>query len=103
MITAVSMRLDSFDSDTQIAVRTVRDSIRLARSLEGRARASIESDMSPVTVADLSIQAVVAARLADAFPHDSLIAEEDARLLRADPDLSVQVVEVVRQTSLDAS
>lgn len=97
------MRLDSFDSDTQIAVRTVRDSIRLARSLEGRARALIKSDMSPVTVADLSIQAVVAARLADAFPHDSLIAEEDARLLRADPDLSVQVVEVVRQTISDAS
>jgi 3'-phosphoadenosine 5'-phosphosulfate (PAPS) 3'-phosphatase len=94
------MRLDSFDSDTQMAVRIVRDSIRLARSLEGRARASITSDMSPVTVADLCIQAVVAARLAEACPHDSLIAEEDARLLRADPDLSVQVVEVVRQRSL---
>jgi 3'(2'), 5'-bisphosphate nucleotidase len=77
--------------------------MRLARSLERRARASIKSDTSPVTVADLSIQAIVAARLADAFPEDSLIAEEDARLLRADPDLSRQVTAVVRQVITDAT
>ena len=77
--------------------------MRLARSLEGCARASIKSDTSPVTVADLAIQAIVAARLADAFPRDSLIAEEDARLLRADPDLSRQVTEVVRQVITDAT
>jgi 3'(2'), 5'-bisphosphate nucleotidase len=99
----VSRQLDSFDRDTQFAVRTVRGSIRLARSLEGRARASIKSDASPVTVADLSIQAIVAARLAGAFPTDSLIAEEDARLLRTDPDLSRQVTEVVRQVITDAT
>jgi 3'-phosphoadenosine 5'-phosphosulfate (PAPS) 3'-phosphatase len=95
----VSRQLDSFDRDTQFTVQTVRDSIRLARSLEGRAQASIKSDTSPVTVADLSIQAIAAARLSGAFPQDSLIAEEDARLLRADPDLSRQVTEVVRQSS----
>jgi 3'(2'), 5'-bisphosphate nucleotidase len=81
----------------------MRDAIRLARSLEGRARASIKSDTSPVTVADLSIQALVAARLADAFPHDSLIGEEDARLLRADPRLPREVTDAVRQAIADAT
>ena len=103
MTTAVSRRLESFDSDTQVAVRAVRDAIRLARSLEGRAQAAIKSDTSPVTVADLAIQALVAARLVDAFPDDPLVAEEDAALLRADPDLSRQVVEVVRQIIRDAT
>ena len=103
MTTRLSRRLDSFDSDTQVAIRTVCDAMRLARSLEGCARASIKSDTSPVTVVDLSIQAIVAARLADAFPRDSLIAEEDARLLRADPDLSREVTEVVRQIIRDAT
>ena len=69
MTTGVSRRLDSFERDTQVAIRTVRDAVRLARSLEGRVRASIKSDTSPVTVADLSIQAIVTARLADAFPR----------------------------------
>jgi 3'(2'), 5'-bisphosphate nucleotidase len=85
------------------AVRTVRDSIRVARSLEDRAQASIKPDTSPVTVAALSIQAIVAARLAGAFPQDSLFAEEDARLLRAAPALSRQVTEVVRQVITDAT
>ena len=99
----LSRRLDSFDSDTQLAIQTVRDAMRLARSLEGCARASIKSDTSPVTVADLQIQAIVAARLAYAFPRDSLIAEEDARLLRTDPDLFRKVTEVVRQVITDAT
>jgi 3'(2'), 5'-bisphosphate nucleotidase len=101
--TAVSRRLDSFDSATQVALRAVRDAIRLARSLEGRATATIKPDTSPVTVADLAIQALVAARLADGFPHDPLVAEEDRATVRADPDLSRQVVEVVRQIIPDAT
>jgi 3'(2'), 5'-bisphosphate nucleotidase len=46
---------------------------------------------------------MVAARLAAVFPQDALIAEEDARLLRADPGLSRQVTEVVRQVITDAT
>ena len=98
-----SRRLDSFDRDTQVAVRMVRDATHMARSLEGRLQASIKSDTSPVTIADLAIQAVVAERLGNAFPNDPLIAEEDAALLRADQDLSLQVVDAVRQTIRDAT
>lgn len=100
---AVSRRLESFDGATRVAVGAVRDAIRLARSLEGHAQASMKADASPVAVADLAIQAVVAQRLARAFPHDPLIAEEDAALMRADPELSSRVVEVVRQIIGDAT
>jgi 3'(2'), 5'-bisphosphate nucleotidase len=86
-----------------VALRAVREAMVLARSLEGCALASTKKDRSPVTVADLAIQAVVAARLAEAFPHDALVAEEDARLVRADPDISKQVVEAVHQIVPDAT
>ena len=103
MTTAASRRLDSFDSDTQVAIRAVREAMVLARSLEGCAQTSTKTDRSPVTVADFAVQAVVAARLAEAFPHDALVAEEDARLVRADPDISSQVVEAVHQIVPDAT
>ena len=98
-----TLPLDGFGRDTHVAVQAVSDAMHLARSLEGRTHASTKSDTSPVTVADLAIQALVAERLANAFPNEPLIAEEDATLLRTDPDLSSQVVEVVRQIILDAT
>lgn len=63
MITVGSIRIDSLDGDAQVAMRALSDAMHLARSLEGRATASAKSDMSPVTVADLAIQAVIASRL----------------------------------------
>jgi 3'(2'), 5'-bisphosphate nucleotidase len=101
--TATSRRLDSFDSDARVAIRAVGDVMRLARSLEGRAHASTKSDTSPVTVADLAIQAVLAGCLSRAFPGVPLIAEEDAGSFRVDPDLSKGVVQVVRQVIPDAT
>ena len=77
----------------------------VARSLEGRAATSMESDTSPVTVADLAIQALIAGRLYEEFPNDALMADEHASLLRAQPDgvMSRQVVEIVRQFISDAN
>jgi len=103
VITRTSRRLDSFDTDTRVAIRAVGDGMRLARSLEGRSRASTKSDTSPVTVADLAIQVVVAERLASAFPGIPLIAEEDATSFQADPELSREVVQVVRQVVPDTT
>lgn len=41
-----------------------------------------KSDRSPVTVADFAAQAVVSYWLAETFPHDPLVAEENAAALR---------------------
>lgn len=41
-----------------------------------------KEDRSPVTIADFASQAIVAQLLSAAFPHDPLVAEEDASALR---------------------
>ena len=41
-----------------------------------------KDDKSPVTVADFGAQALVCQRLAEEFPHDPIVAEEDAAALR---------------------
>ena len=55
---------------------------RGARRLRRRSQASDKADRSPVTVADLAAQALVSAMLADAFPDDGLMGEEDSAPLR---------------------
>jgi len=49
-----------------------------------------KSDLSPVTVADFAIQALVACRLLNAFPDTVLVGEENADRLR-DPENSVML------------
>lgn len=89
--------LDGFDGDVQVAIRIVREAMQVARSLESRPHTSTKPDSSPVTVADLAIQAIAAERLGAECPGVGLIAEEDASSLADDPDLSRQIVETVGQ------
>jgi 3'(2'), 5'-bisphosphate nucleotidase len=90
------LRFARFDRDVRFAVETVREAMRVARSLEGRTHASTKPDCSPVSVADFAIQAVVAERLRRAYPGDSLLAEEDAGLVRASAELATDVAAAVR-------
>lgn len=46
-----------------------------------------KEDRSPVTVADFSVQAVIARRLQKAFPGEDLVAEESSRLLHDNPHI----------------
>jgi 3'(2'), 5'-bisphosphate nucleotidase len=55
-----------------------------------------KADTSPVTVADFASQALIAGQLAEAFPDDPLVAEEDSRTLESDPATLTQVVERLR-------
>jgi 3'(2'), 5'-bisphosphate nucleotidase len=56
-----------------------------------------KSDRSPVTVADFAAQALIGSWLAEAFPHDPLVAEENAADLRtpAGHAMLVQVMNFV--------
>lgn len=56
-----------------------------------------KADASPVTVADLAAQALVSLALADVFPDDRLMGEEDAGPLRASDELTATVLAHVRQ------
>jgi 3'(2'), 5'-bisphosphate nucleotidase len=70
--------------EAALATDVVADSLALVRSIEaGVASETVtKSDASPVTVADFSVQVLVALRLARDFPGDPMIAEEDAAALR---------------------
>lgn len=59
--------------------------------------ATIKEDRSPVTVADFSLQAVIARRLAERFPQDVLVGEEDGGfLLEQDEKLRTDVTGYVK-------
>ena len=59
------------------------EAARLARSVQiDTAGRATKADESPVTIVDFAVQAVVASRLAAAFPDDALVGEEDAETLR---------------------
>ena len=74
----------SWQRELDVALDAVRQGTALARQIRQDARATsfLKADRSPVTVADFAVQAVIADRLANAFPDDPLVAEEDAASLR---------------------
>ena len=64
-----------------------------------------KKDKSPVTVADFGAQAVVCKALAEAFPNDPVVGEEDAAELKT-PEMAEQlqrVTDYVRQVEPDAT
>jgi 3'(2'), 5'-bisphosphate nucleotidase len=68
-------------------IDAVRAGARICRAVQATlvAADSIKkTDKSPVTVADLAAQAVIARRLADAFPDVPLVGEEDSKVFDED-------------------
>lgn len=61
-----------------------------------------KDDLSPVTVADFAVQALLVASLKGAFPDDSFVGEEDASLMRANPALLDRVWGLVSAVPADA-
>ncbi|RFU34427.1 hypothetical protein B7463_g1953, partial [Scytalidium lignicola] len=58
-------------------------------------------DLTPVTIADFAIQAILISALHKAFPSDKFIGEENAEALRSDPLLQQRIWELVSTTHLD--
>lgn len=78
------MTITTLGVEADAATRILAEAVRLARAIAVPADgARIKDDASPVTVVDFAVQALVAERLAHAFPRDLLVAEEDAAALRA--------------------
>jgi 3'(2'), 5'-bisphosphate nucleotidase len=86
--------------EAMLAMQAVTEALRVARIVEHEAAggALTKDDDSPVTVADFSVQALIARRLGRDFPNDNLVAEEDASALRAIGSVGVlaRVVDLVR-------
>jgi 3'(2'), 5'-bisphosphate nucleotidase len=76
--------IDLEDPAIGFAVREVRQATRLAKSIQEKMVEPVleKDDRSPVTVADFAVQALLGHSLAEAFPEDPLVAEEDSKVLR---------------------
>jgi 3'(2'), 5'-bisphosphate nucleotidase len=91
---------DHYQREQAESIRAVREAARLCRAvgLQIRPETLDKKDKSPVTVADFGSQALVCRALAEAFPDDPIIAEEDSAELRQAENAAIldRVVEYVR-------
>ncbi len=83
---------------TEIAMDAVKIASELCVQVQSEMVSSdaIEKrDRSPVTVADFGSQALICKAIAESFPDDIIIAEEDAQSLKQNPELLKRVTEYV--------
>ncbi|PSN13035.1 3'(2'),5'-bisphosphate nucleotidase [filamentous cyanobacterium CCP5] len=73
----------AYEQEKQVAIQAATLAARLCQQVRQDMVTAIEKqDKSPVTVADFGSQALICKALAEAFPMDSVVAEEDAADLR---------------------
>lgn len=83
--------MTSLERERQAAIDAVRVAAGLCRAVRGQVDPATlaKSDLSPVTVADFGSQALVCRALAESFPDDPMIAEEDSADLRRPENASL--------------
>jgi 3'(2'), 5'-bisphosphate nucleotidase len=89
-----------YERELAAAIQAVREAARLCRAVASEISPDIlaKKDKSPVTVADFGSQALICRTLAEVFPNDPVIAEEDAVELRGGENAAIlaQVLRHVR-------
>jgi len=76
----------AYQKEKETAIEAVIQGSDLARRMQGRLVALDvvnKEDLSPVTISDFSVQALVHMHLRKVFPDDALVGEEDALLLNS--------------------
>jgi 3'(2'), 5'-bisphosphate nucleotidase len=76
--------LMAYKQEKQVAIAAVTAAAQLCQKVrqEKVPEAIEKQDRSPVTIADFGSQAIICQALAQAFPHDPVVGEEDATELR---------------------
>jgi 3'(2'), 5'-bisphosphate nucleotidase len=75
--------VNDYARELEVAQAAVRTAARVAGRIQPTPEVTLsKDDRSPVTLADFSAQALICAALAEAFPDDPVIGEEDATALR---------------------
>lgn len=74
----------NYVNELSVALEAVRAAAEVCQSVQASITPDVleKKDRSPVTVADYASQAVVCRALAEAFPNDPVIGEEDSAALR---------------------
>jgi 3'(2'), 5'-bisphosphate nucleotidase len=96
------MNSPTYQRERDFAIAAVAEAARLCHAVGAEISPDVlaKKDRSPVTVADFGAQALICRSLANAFPDDPLIAEEDSAELREPGNASIlnEVVRRVRDT-----
>lgn len=97
----------SYEKEKQIAIEAVKLAAQLCQRVRQtiRPEAIEKRDRSPVTIADFGSQAIICKAISEAFPQDSIVAEEDAAAL-SQPDMATylnQVTEHIQSLIADAT
>jgi HAL2 family 3'(2'),5'-bisphosphate nucleotidase len=94
-----------YESETEFARTLVAEACTLTRRVQEEVVANADSltkgDRSPVTLADLTVQAVMGHRLAERYPGDAFLAEEESSSLDASPSMTEKVGVLVRSVAPD--
>lgn len=93
--------MNRFSSERTVAVEAVWQAVQICQDLQTNLigeETAIKQDRSPVTIADFSSQAIIIHTLRQAFPHDPVVAEENASdlLEQGGESLAKRVFECVR-------
>jgi 3'-phosphoadenosine 5'-phosphosulfate (PAPS) 3'-phosphatase len=90
-----------YESEVNAAIGVVQRATNVVRSLQSKLVGGgiSKADSTPVTIADLAIQALVLDTLHAAFPADRFVAEEDSVLVRAHSVIRRQVLQVAETAS----
>lgn len=72
------------EQERDFALEMVREAVQICRKVQSEITPGRwdKEDRTPVTVADLAVQAVVSGALHERFPHDPLMGEEESKELR---------------------
>jgi 3'(2'), 5'-bisphosphate nucleotidase len=86
-----------YSHELQIAIRAVQSAAKISQSvLSLDDKATVEKDdLSPVTIADFAVQALLTATIQNACPGDRFVGEESAADLRGNPLLLNRVWELL--------
>jgi len=97
-----------YSHEKSVAIEAVGQAVRLCTAIQSdliQATVLEKQDASPVTIADFGAQALICRHLADRFPHDVIVGEEDSRELRRSrsDDALRLVTQYVRNFHADAT
>lgn len=92
-----------YRAELLVAIGAVQEAVAISRAVLSVAdRGVIEKDdLSPVTVADFAIQALLTATIHHAFPNDRFVGEETAADLRSNPVLLDRVWDLLQTITAD--
>lgn len=91
-----------YEAEIQFARNVVAEACTLTRAVQDEVVATEDShtkgDRSPVTLADLSVQAVIGHRLTEHFPSDAFLAEETSGPLQESPAMADKVLDLTHRS-----